>query len=228
MPPKRKVPQKQAVQPKLGSMQDGPQRMTTRSRNKDVHPAIAAGATPKPRAPRGSAQQAKLHKAASKAAQQAALEEKEELDTQHIATIEEESTAAYANTVTPRPPPALKSKPENHKGDDRAQEPPLRPPSPMTDLESEPSRSSDNYLPSAVSNNGGSDNDEEEDLTDDISDINATVKKRPVKKKRSFRAAIEAFQQTNPAKAQEDCGFVTPKAVPLLKRARAPGVAVSG
>jgi hypothetical protein len=71
----------------------------------------------------------------------------------------------------------------------------------MTDLESEPSRSSDNYIPSAVSNNDGIDSDEEEDLTNDISDINAMVKKWPVKEKGSFHAAIKAFQQTNPTKA---------------------------
>jgi Na+-translocating ferredoxin:NAD+ oxidoreductase RNF subunit RnfB len=99
--------------------------MTMCSRNKDAHPAIAAGATPKPCAPRGSVQQMKLQKAASKAAQQATLEKKEELNTQHIATIEEESTAAYTDMVTLCPPPALKSKPEICKGDNRAQGPPL-------------------------------------------------------------------------------------------------------
>jgi hypothetical protein len=99
--------------------------MTMHSRNKGAHPAIAAGATPKPHTPRGLVQQVKLQKAASKATQQAALEKKEELNTQHIASIEEESTVAYTDTVTLHLPPALKSKPEVHKGDDRAQGPPL-------------------------------------------------------------------------------------------------------
>jgi hypothetical protein len=153
----------------------------TRSGNKDVHPAVATGIAGNSRAPKGQGKK-ELAKTARKSTRIMA-EEQWASTTKVLARLEQQATAAYAETDTPRASPPRRAK-------RKAKVAPPASPSPC----SESALSSDGFIPDAIQTSTDEDVNEDRLLSDEISDSVETErtkkKSNKAKAKLSYRSAI--------------------------------------
>jgi hypothetical protein len=202
------------------STEDERSGVQTRSRNKEVHPAQLAGVTPRPRAPKGQSKKTR-QKAARKDARIA--KEKEMAETvSKLAELERTGTLTYADQDTPRAEPATKSLTHrgrraigrsavqiiNHKGSQASSSHDLAP--------SESDSSSKDFTPESTEDSVDEEG-EDEDVTDELTDLEATTRKKgkaTKRKKRPYRSAIDSINEDLSVTIdvdQEGPEVVTPK-----------------
>jgi hypothetical protein len=147
--------------------------VTTWARNKNACPGKPD--QPAPRAARGEAKAKKEAAQIEKAQAQKEKELKEAESIRTIAAIELDAATMYANDETPRPARAVRGK-----------EDPALPKLGATPFSSESDLSSESYIPEAVATS-----EDDDDCIDDLTDIEATVKKKN-KTGKSIRAAVDS------------------------------------
>ncbi|KAM6503270.1 hypothetical protein JOM56_000213 [Amanita muscaria] len=204
-----------------------PQRVTTRARNKDVRPGVEAGIAPKPRPV------TKAQKAAKKAAEdqaQAEKEAKEAAAIERLAMLEHRNEAEYL-LDTPRAAPLQKPSAGRSSRPSRSSNlapaktspavPPTSPASAPTHL-SESGQSGTDFVPQPTS---ASELDEEEEVTEDPSDVEKVKKGKGRTTQKKKAVQIRAAVKSKKANLIDESNLVTPKARPSAKRTQS--VAVS-